>query len=113
MVVLDDHALYALLHGEAERVADRGVETAVHDAEAACRTNHGTGQPRGVVIFAALDLLAVGARIAPRTTHRWLPIDEQDLHPAMLSLEVALRSFGDVVGDADAIRRVHDRVARD
>jgi hypothetical protein len=85
VVVLDDQALCALLDREPQRVADRGVEPAVHDAEAIRRAYHRTSRSCEVVALDHLDVVAICECGLPRTHHHRRPIDEQDLHRRILA----------------------------
>jgi hypothetical protein len=46
VMAFDNSALHALLDREAEFVADRSVETTIHDAKTVCRTDHRAGRFR-------------------------------------------------------------------
>jgi hypothetical protein len=79
VVFVHDHRLNAILHREAEFIADGQVEAAVHDAEAVRRTDDGVGRPLEVVTEQHLDAGAVGELCLP-LIDEWLgTVDENDL----------------------------------
>src|SRR5262245_65434255 len=78
-MALDDRLLDAALDLEAERVADREIEAAVHDPEAVCRADHRVGRRREVVALDDLDAFAVVEGLVPRAHERRVSVDEN--HP--------------------------------
>lgn len=79
-MMLDDRALELGLHAEAELIADREIESAIHDPEAVRRADHGVGGVIEVVALDDGDVLDLGEHRAPRAGEPSIARDQRDLH---------------------------------
>jgi hypothetical protein len=78
VVLFEDGLLCTRLHLEAELVADREVEPAVHDPEAVRRTQHRIGVLREIIAAVNTDVLEGLEDLLPCVVQRPVPRDEID-----------------------------------
>src|ERR1043165_2956866 len=78
MVLLDDALLHGCFHIPTESIANRGIQPAIHDAEAVGRTDEGVRVLGKEVAVTGFDLRMRGEGLAPGSHQRLEVVHQND-----------------------------------